>query len=85
MLFFQDRTLANGSITAKLNGGLTQFLNGGVYFPTNNVEYTGGSSTSSAYTALVAWDISFIGNTYFSADSNGSHTALGLPLVGIME
>ena len=77
LLFFQDRTLAVGAFSSKINGGSNTILNGSLYFPTTDVTYSGGSSTTTSYTALVAYDVAFRGTSYFAADPYGAHTGLG--------
>ena len=85
VLFFQSRNLPVGSAISHFLGGSTQVLNGSLYFPTTQIEYTGGNSTTASYTGLVAYQIAFKGTSYFTADTNGLHTGLGLPKVGFFE
>ncbi len=65
MLFFQDRTIASGPDTT-ISGGATSHCTGAFYFPTTELKYTGGSD--SAYTILVAKQISFSGGSNFGND-----------------
>ncbi|HEY1341240.1 MAG TPA: hypothetical protein VGF59_27205, partial [Bryobacteraceae bacterium] len=76
LLFYQDRRLTSAP-SSQFTGGSGQNLNGTIYFPTSNVQWTGNSSTAIA--GLVADTISFKGTSSFSADTNGSHTGLGVP------
>ncbi len=85
LIFFQDRTLPVGAFSSKINGTSNTIFNGSLYFPTTEVEYSGGADTTATYTAIVAWDIAFKGNSYFAADPNGAHTGLGVPTVAIIE
>ena len=86
LLFYQDRSLAVGAFSSTINGGSTTLLNGSLYFPTTSLTYTGGSSTTaSSYTAIVAYDIAFKGNSYFYADAGGKYTGINTPTVGIIE
>jgi len=85
LLFFQDRTLAVGAFSSTINGGSSTILNGSLYFPTTNVTYSGGSSTTASYTALVGYDIAFKGNSYFAADPYGAHTGLGGTTLAFVE
>ena len=49
-----------------MTGGATQNIIGAIYFPEQSVDYSGGSSTGGAQcTQLVAWKISFTGNSGF--------------------
>jgi hypothetical protein len=85
LLFYQDRSLPVGAFSSKINGTSNTILNGSLYFPTTRIEYSGGSDTTASYTALIAWDISFKGNSYLTADLNGGHTGLGVPKVALVE
>jgi hypothetical protein len=85
MLFFQDRSAAAQSMNITINGGSGLILDGALYFPTQDVSYSGGSSTSNNYTALVANTITFTGNAYFKADLGGSFTGIGSPSTGVLE
>ena len=60
-------------------------MNGSRYFPTTNIAYSGGASTASTYTPLVAWDIAFQGTSYFALEPNGAHTGLNVPKVGLIQ
>jgi hypothetical protein len=84
LVFYADRAFGSGDLTNKINGGSSTVINGALYFPTTKLEYSGGSNTSATYTAIVAYDIKFTGNSYFAADPNGAHTALGLPKVAFI-
>jgi hypothetical protein len=84
MIFFQDRSLINPPASS-FTGGMDQILDGSLYFPTSHVIYTGGSNTRNSYTGIVADTVSFRGTSYLTADTNGQHTGLGLPKVGVME
>jgi hypothetical protein len=83
VLFFQDRTKTLTNVV--FNGGANMLLNGSLYFPTSDIKYSGGSTTKNEYTAIVAYHINFIGNSYFTSDINGGYTGIGAPLVGFIE
>jgi hypothetical protein len=84
LIFFQDRN-APKSVTNSFTGADKQILDGTLYFPTTSVTYTGGSSATASYTGLIANTITFKGTSYFTADTNGEYTGLGLPQIGILE
>jgi hypothetical protein len=85
LLFYQDRSLAVGAFSSIINGTSDSFMNGSLYFPTTSVTYTGGSNTQVSYTAIVAYDVSFQGTSYFYADASGKYTGINTPTVGIIE
>jgi Flp pilus assembly protein TadG len=63
VLMFQDGTTENGEWN-KLNGGSTMLLKGAIYFPKQNIEFTGdNSSTANTCVILVANQLTFIGNS----------------------
>ena len=70
---YQDRLAPAGGNNV-LSGGSTQSLLGAVYFPSQMLTFTGGSSTSSGCTQLVAGQIAFRG------DSNVAMSCSGIPI-----
>jgi hypothetical protein len=64
MLFFQDRSITNGSASS-FNGAAGSTFNGGIYFPTTPVSYA-GSSAVNGFTLIVADTLTFIGNSTVS-------------------
>lgn len=85
LLFFQDRTMAIGAFSSKINGGSNTILNGSLYFPTTDLTYSGGSATTATATAIVAYDIAFQGTSYFAADPYGAVNGLGGITYAIVE
>jgi Flp pilus assembly protein TadG len=73
LVIFRDRTLTSPP-SDKYDGGAGMNFNGTIYVPGSAVEYAGGSATS--ITALVAYSISFKGNSTFGADTTGSITGI---------
>ena len=64
ILFFQDRTLGSSSVKNAISGGTTAQFTGGLYFPTTELDYTGGSSTDTESVGLVADKLVFSGPSY---------------------
>ena len=73
---FQDRVACtNNSCGDSLGGGSTQNITGVIYFPDNSVSYFGGASTGgSVCTKLVAYTITFTGNSNFSSTCTSAGT-----------
>jgi len=67
VLFFQDRN-APTSGSNRIAGGVTMDLTGIIYFPSQHLDFTGGSTTSGADVLLVASTLAFTGNTYLNSD-----------------
>jgi hypothetical protein len=67
VLFYQDPA-APASGSNRFAGGVTMSLTGILYFPSQHVEFTGGSSTDDADILLVASTLAFTGNTYLNSD-----------------
>ncbi len=63
LAFFQDRN-APSSGTDSFSGGTTQNIYGSIYFPKQNVSFSGGTNTggSNQCTRLIAYTITFSGN-----------------------
>ena len=70
LVIYQDRRAPAG-VTNVLNGGSTQSLQGAVYFPNQIVTFTGGSSTSSGCTQLLASEVAFRGNSSLGLNCSG--------------
>ena len=81
VLFYQDRN-SSSSITHSLTGGATMELDGILYFPNNDVTFTGGSSLSLSSSMLVADSITFTGNS-FVGDFDNSAAASNQFLVSV--
>ena len=75
ILLYQDRTLSESATTA-FGGGSTENLTGTVYLPNGQLDFAGGSSTTSLTMALVAKDITIVGNAYLNKDATGNSTGL---------
>jgi hypothetical protein len=78
MALFQDRvSCTNHDCGHSLGGGATQNITGVMYFPNNIVSYFGGASTGGAVcTKLVAYQISFVGNSNFSSSCASAGTGI---------
>ena len=71
---FQDRVSCPGCGN-KINGGSSSNITGAIYFPTNAIEYSGGASTGGAVcTQLIAYTITFKGNSTFNSSCNSAGT-----------
>lgn len=85
LVFYQDRAAQAGS-TNMLVGGSTQHLFGAVYFPNQNVLFTGGSETVAGCTQIVASQVAFRGNSdlEINCGPNGVRRAVG-PVALLVE
>ncbi len=73
LLFVQDRR-ATSTQPNKFNGGSTMNLTGGIYFPSEQIEWTGNNSTGTpTCTKIVAKTVVFIGNS--NMDDSGCAAA----------
>ena len=73
VLFYQDRSDTTAST---LVGGTAQTMNGILYFPSANLTYTGGSSTSSTQTTLVSDTLNLVGNSWIQAEASSPYTGI---------
>jgi Flp pilus assembly protein TadG len=75
---YKDRRSAcvsHDSVIDKVDGGSTQSIKGAIYFPEQWVEFSGGSSTGGAIcTQLIAWRLTFTGNSGFQSSCTGAGT-----------
>ncbi len=67
VLFFQDPN-APSSGSNLIAGGSTMRLTGILYFPSQHVDFTGGSSINESEIMLLADTITFTGTSYLEAD-----------------
>lgn len=73
MVLMQDRD-APATVKNKMNGGSTTSFTGVVYFPNQELEFTGGNDTGSGCTHIVANLVTFTGN----ADLGNACTNAGI-------
>ena len=68
--FFQDRDapVINSGSPNKFNGGSTMQITGAIYIPRQMLTYKGGNSTTGTCTRIVAYMISFTGESGLSTD-----------------
>lgn len=71
----QDRNDPGG--TSRFNGGGTMDIQGAIYFPNQEIEYSGGSEFAGGCTRVISHTLTFTGNSssFFGNDCAG----LGLP------
>lgn len=74
LVFFQDPN-APHTETNDFEGGTQLTLTGALYFPSQSVTYSNGTSSSSPCTQLVAWRMVFKGGASFN--SNCANTGVG--------
>jgi hypothetical protein len=70
IVFLQDRNDTSGS-TSKINGGSNTSITGALYFPSQTLKFSGGSSSASTCTQLIAFQISYSGGAYFNNNCAG--------------
>lgn len=86
LAFFQDRN-APASGSDSFSGGSTQNITGAIYFPNQNLNFSGGTETGGATcTQLIALTFTFTGNSNFNSNcvSTGV-TGIGNSLVHLAE
>jgi Putative Flp pilus-assembly TadE/G-like len=64
MLFFQDRSISSVAKN-QVSGGSSVRLTGILYFPTTELDFTGGSSNQETYMSIVAKIVQFTGDSNF--------------------
>lgn len=87
ILFFGDRA-GSTSNNNNISGASTSVLTGTLYYPTQQVTYSGGSSSPSNCTHVIADTITFSGSTYLgngcSSDGVASITASGGSMTALL-
>jgi Flp pilus assembly protein TadG len=79
IVFFGDRSATSGNNA--FSGGTSTLITGAVYYPTQNVTYSGGTSTANACTQLVVGTLTVSGGAYF----NNNCTNTGMANIGVDE
>lgn len=69
LVFFGDRSATSGN--QSFGGGSGSSITGAIYFPTQNVSYSGGSNSGSYCTQVIASTVSISGNAAFNATCPG--------------
>jgi hypothetical protein len=83
LLFFQDRSITS-SQNASFAGGASTELTGTLYFPTTDVAFSNGASTSGDM-AIVADQVSFTGGANLRYDPTGLKTGLVTMTAGLVQ
>jgi hypothetical protein len=73
LLFFQNPN-APTTGSDSFEGGSTENLTGALYFPSQTVDYSNGTSTTSTCTQLIAWHLAFSGNASFNSNCASAGT-----------
>ncbi len=85
LAIFQDQR-APTSGTDTITGGATLNVTGALYFPSQTLNYQGGSSTTSLCTQLVAFRVNYTGGTKFNNTCGGTGvTGIGTTNTGLVE
>lgn len=63
ILVYIDQTANPSNVSISMKGGATVTMNGGIYAPSVPVSYTGNSANSAPCTELVAYQVTFTGNS----------------------
>ena len=87
MLFFQDRTLTgvNSNDQESFTGGSNMLLTGALYFPLDNLVFSGGSTAHPDYTILVANTVTFSGGSTLNNDYSSLNQGSPIQVTGIIE
>jgi len=87
MLFFQDRTLTgvNNNGQESFTGGSNLTLQGALYFPLDNVTFSGGTAAHPDYLIIVADTITFSGGSTINNDYSGLDLGSPIQVTGIIE
>jgi Putative Flp pilus-assembly TadE/G-like len=83
LVFFQDRR-APTTGTARLNGGSTMVISGGIYFPQQEVLYTGNNgTTASTCVQIVARLVRFSGTSNIDASQCANYGVLPVNITSV--
>jgi hypothetical protein len=74
LVFFADPNSPNTSVSS-FQGGAQESLTGALYFPSQTVQYSNGTSTTATCTQLIAWHMQFTGGASFN--SSCANTGVG--------
>lgn len=71
IVFYQDRNAPTG-VNDTFAGGTTQNIQGALYFPSQTVDFAGGTQTGSGCTQIVAAEVDFKGNANLESNCTGT-------------
>jgi Flp pilus assembly protein TadG len=74
LAFFQDRNAPRGGAN-NFSGGTTQNIKGAIYFPTEIINFAGGTQTGHGCLQIVADEINFKGNANLETHCTGTGVA----------
>ena len=63
LVIYKDRRAPECNNCNKINGDSTSYLEGGIYIPSQEVQLSGNSGMNTNCVQLVAWQLTFTGNT----------------------
>ena len=75
ILFYHDRN-GSGNITHNLTGGANMQLNGIIYFPTSELNFTGGSALTDSASIIIADKVTFSGDVHLGDFSSAPGNAI---------
>jgi hypothetical protein len=84
ILMYQDRNIVSSATTA-IGGGGNEYYQGSIYIPTGNLQYSGGSSTQQLTLALIAKDLTIVGNAYLQKDGSGGKTGIPPNVLALVQ
>jgi len=87
MLFFQDRTLTGVNVGTQesFTGGSNLTLQGALYFPLDNIVFSGGTAAHPDYLIIVADTITFSGGSTINNDYSALAQGSPIQVTGIIE
>jgi len=87
MLFFQDRTLTgvNNNTQESFSGGSQLILQGALYFPLDNITFSGGTTAHPDYLIMVADTVSINGASSINNDYSALDKGSPIQITGIIE
>jgi hypothetical protein len=84
IVIFGDRNMPTSGGSApnfNLTGGGTQIFGGAIYLPKGNLSFSGGSSTGTKCTQIVAYTVSFVGNSNLAMNCSGYGVASSMKAI----
>jgi hypothetical protein len=85
LVIYKDRRALNCNNCNKIDGNSSSYLEGGIYIPTQEVQFSGNSGMNTNCVQMVAWQLTFTGNTTITNSCPGGARGWDGSMVRLVE
>ncbi|MBR0712823.1 TadE/TadG family type IV pilus assembly protein [Bradyrhizobium liaoningense] len=86
IVMYADRRMPTRQTTFNLTGGATQYFGGAIYLPTQDLNFAGGTSSTTSCTQIIADTVTLSGSSNLTVNcSSFGTTAIGVQTAQLVE